>query len=60
LLRQAYPDTYNLTAHVHLRPGKLRPAIELLSADHQLAIEQRDGISIERVEEIVAACSSGH
>ncbi len=56
----SYPETYNLTAHVHLRRGKLRPAIELLSDDHPLAIEQRDGITMERVEEIVATCSSGH
>jgi len=56
----SYPETFNLTAHVHLRPGKLRPAIELLPADHPLAIEQREGISLARVEQIVAACSRGH
>jgi hypothetical protein len=55
-----YPDTINLQAYVHLRPGKLRPAIELLPLDHPLANEQRQGISMERVEDIVAACSSGH
>ena len=55
-----YPDTINLQAYVHLRPGKLRPAIELLPADHPLAVEQGEGITLERVEEIVAACSSGH
>ena len=55
-----YPDTINLQAYVHLRPGKIRPAIELLPTDHPLAIEQRDGIPIERVEEIVAACSTRH
>ena len=55
-----YPDTINLTAHVHLRPGKLRPAIELEPTDHPLAIEQRDGISIARVEEIIAASSPRH
>jgi hypothetical protein len=56
----SYPDTINVTAYVHLQPGKLRPAIELVSSDHPLAVEQRDGISLARVEEIVAACSSGH
>jgi hypothetical protein len=55
-----YPDTINLATHVHLRPGKLRPAIELLSVDHPLAVEQREGITLERVEEIVAACSPRH
>jgi hypothetical protein len=55
-----YPDTINLQAYVHLRPGKLRPAIELLPTDHPLAIEQREGITLARVEEIVAACSPRH
>jgi hypothetical protein len=56
----SYPDTINVTTHVYLRPGKLRPAIELVLTDHPLAIEQRDGITLARVEEIVAACSSWH
>ncbi len=55
-----YPNTLNLATHVHLRPGKLRPAIELEPTDHPLAIEQREGITLARVEEIVAACSNGH
>ena len=55
-----YPDTINLATHVHLRAGKLRPAIELLATDHPLAIEQREGITLARVEEIVAACSPRH
>jgi hypothetical protein len=56
----SYPDTHNQTAYVHLRPGKLRPAIKLVPSDHPLAIEQREGITMERVEEIVAACSTSH
>jgi hypothetical protein len=55
-----YPNTLNLATHIHLRPGKLRPAIELESTDHPLAIEQREGITLERVEEIAAACSPRH
>jgi hypothetical protein len=55
-----YPDTLNLATHVHLRGGKLRPAIELEPTDHPLAVEQREGISLARVEQIVAACSSRH
>lgn len=55
-----YPETINLATQVHLRGGNLRPAIELEPTDHPLAIEQRQGVSIARVEEIVAACSSGH
>jgi len=49
-----YPDTLNLKALVHLRTGNKRPSIELEPTDHPLAIEQRVGISLERVEEIAA------
>jgi hypothetical protein len=47
-----YPDTMNLKTRVHLRDGKLRPFIELEPTDHPLALEQRDGISVERVAEL--------
>jgi hypothetical protein len=49
-----YPETFGLKTDVHLRAGRIRPSIELEPADHPLAIEQRQGISIERVEEIAA------
>ncbi len=49
-----YPPTLNLKTNLHLRGGKIRPSIELEPTDHPLAIEQRQGISIERVEEIAA------
>ena len=55
-----YPTTLNLKTHIHLRCGGNRPSIELEPTDHPLAIEQRQGISIERVEEIVAALSRRH
>lgn len=55
-----YPTTLNLKTHIHLRGGGKRPSIELEPTDHPLAIEQRTGISIERVEEIVAALSLQH
>jgi hypothetical protein len=48
----AYPDTYALPTNVRLRSGNLRPLIELKTSDHPLAIEQRDGITRARVEEI--------
>jgi hypothetical protein len=35
--------------------GGNRPSIELEPTDHALAIEQRQGISIKRVEEIASA-----
>ena len=55
-----YPRTLELATHVHLRSGGRRPAIELEPTDHPLAIEQRDGISIARVEEIAAQLMRRH
>lgn len=47
-----YPDTVSLKTRVHLRNNGIRPYIELEPTDHPLAIEQRNGISEERVVEI--------
>ncbi len=47
-----YPDTLNLKAKIHHRADGLRPYIELEPTDHPLAVEQRDGITIERVQHI--------
>jgi hypothetical protein len=44
----------NLKARIHLRDDGVRPYIELEPTDHPLAIEQRLGISVERVAEIYA------
>jgi hypothetical protein len=55
-----YPPTMSLKTNLHLRSGGPRPFIELEPTDHPLAIEQRQGISIERVEEIAAALSLRH
>jgi hypothetical protein len=49
-----YPDTISLKTNVHLRDDGIRPFIELQSADHPLAIEQRVGITVERVAELYA------
>lgn len=49
-----YPDTLNLKTHVHLRDDGIRPFIELEPTDHPLAVEQRNGITVERVAEIYA------
>ncbi len=38
---------------VHVRP-RIRAAIELEPTDRPLAVEQREGITIGRVEQIVA------
>jgi hypothetical protein len=47
-----YPDTVNLKTMVHTQPVGIRPTIELEPTDHPLAVEQRDGISRERIEQI--------
>ena len=47
-----YPETLLLKTHVHTRPISQRPFIELEQTDHPLAVEQRQGITMERVQEI--------
>jgi hypothetical protein len=47
-----YPDTINLKTMVHIRDNGIRPYIELQPTDHPLAIEQRNGITVERVAEL--------
>ncbi|MFC5750370.1 DUF2199 domain-containing protein [Actinomadura rugatobispora] len=43
-------STLNLKTHVHTRPVGRRPSIELEPTDHPLAVEQRTGISTERLQ----------
>lgn len=43
-----YPDTLDLKGRLHAQPGAL-PILVLAESEHPLAIEQADGISIERV-----------
>jgi hypothetical protein len=52
-----YPETLNLKCQVHLQDG-LRPLLELEPSDHRLAVDQRQGITVERLFEIYAA--NGH
>ncbi|MFI8705965.1 DUF2199 domain-containing protein [Bacillus sp. NPDC077411] len=47
-----YPDTVNLKTHVYIRDIGIRPFIELEPTDHPLAVEQRKGITLERIAEI--------
>ncbi len=49
-----YPETENLKTMVHIRDDGDRPYIELEPTDHPLALEQKNGITIERVAEIYA------
>jgi hypothetical protein len=49
-----YPDTINLKTNIFSKNVKHRPYIELEPTDHPLSIEQRNGITWNRVEEISA------
>src|SRR5262249_23941830 len=46
------PSTLNLKVNLHTRPVGERPFIELEPTEHPLAVEQRQGISLARVQEI--------
>lgn len=46
------PSTLSLKAHVHTQAVGQRPLIELEPTDHPLAVEQRTGITLARVQEI--------
>jgi hypothetical protein len=41
-----------LKTNVHTREVGVRPLVELEPTDHPLAVEQRDGIAMARVQEI--------
>nr|WSX52961.1 DUF2199 domain-containing protein [Streptomyces sp. NBC_00974] len=47
--------TSNLKTNAHTRPLGRRPSIELEPTDHPLAVEQRTGITLDRVREIAMA-----
>ena len=53
------PTTLNLKTHVHTRPLGERPYIELEPTGHPLAVEQRTGITLDRVREVAAAVLHG-
>ena len=52
-------ETMDLTTRVNLRDDGLRLSIELKPTDHPLALEQRNGISIDRVAEIYSIMVHG-
>ncbi len=45
-------STLNLKTQVHTQPVGIRPVIEIEPTSHPLALEQRQGITMQRVEEI--------
>lgn len=49
-----YEATTNpLKTRVHFRGNNLRPSIELEPTDHALAVDQRNGISVQRAWELI-------
>ena len=55
---KGYPDTLNLKCRVHPVSGRQRPRVELEATPHPLALEQKSGISFDRVLELYAI--NGH
>ncbi|HJQ60188.1 MAG TPA: DUF2199 domain-containing protein [Vineibacter sp.] len=55
---QGYRETFGLKCQVHPRGNRDRPLIELEPTDHPLAVEQRDGITFDRLLDIYAL--NGH
>ena len=51
--------TFLLKTNVHTRPVGERPFIELEPTDHPLANEQRNGITLKRLQEIAERCLHG-
>lgn len=47
-----YGRTLNLEVDVQTRPVGQRPHFHVTDGEHQIALEQRDGISLPRLEEI--------
>ncbi|MEC3918875.1 DUF2199 domain-containing protein [Nocardia sp. CDC160] len=46
------PTTLNLKTNLHTQPVGIRPLVELEPTDHPLAIEQRHGITLPRIQSI--------
>ena len=53
-----YPDTFGLKCHIQPRADRQRPLVEIEPTEHPLAMEQRSGITFDRVLEIYAL--NGH
>lgn len=51
-------STLNLKTRVHYRGGGLRPRIEVEPTEHPLAVQQRNGISLDEAWKIVHFCEA--
>jgi hypothetical protein len=49
-----YPKTVDLRCNILMKNARKRPSFELEATDHPLAVEQRNGITLDRVKEIAA------
>jgi hypothetical protein len=54
------PSTLNLKTMVNTQPVGERPIIELEVTDHPLSVEQRDGITLHRAQEIAERLLHGN
>ena len=54
------PTTMNMSARIRTMPVGERSVIDLEESDHPLAIEQRDGISAARLQDLVEASLHPH
>ena len=51
---QGYPEPREIRCHVFRRSPPIRPRIVLEPTDYPLAVEQHQGVTLERVQEIFA------
>ena len=49
---KGYPETAGLKCQVHPQSGGARPFVELEPTEHPLAVEQHEGITLDRLLEI--------
>lgn len=50
-----YPETTSLKTMVHLQDNWIRPSVVVEAGDHPLAVEQRNGISLARLQDMATA-----
>jgi hypothetical protein len=55
---KGYPETASLKCYVHPQNDGQRPSLELEPTDHPLAVEQREGVTLDRLFDIFAL--NGH
>jgi hypothetical protein len=53
-----YPETLHLKTMAHLRDNGIRPYIEVERTEHPLAVEQHEGMTLDRALEIVHSIES--